>query len=225
MERRHSTAMLGFAVALATSPVMVLWGGCSAHLGPRSGGSTAVASSVNVTFVGDSITAGGQWQQAFPRLTITNQGVRGDATRDVLARLPRIRATGAHTYLLMVGINDILRGETPTAIAPRILRIRRELAGPGGGKVLVQSVLPCQRAICGEAVLRQVAELNRLLEASTPAESFIDLSAAMSDASGGLRASDTSDGLHLNPAGYRRWEAQLAPHLDPLVPAGDDRFP
>jgi lysophospholipase L1-like esterase len=178
---------------------------------------------VKVTFVGDSITAGGQWQQAFPHLTIVNQGVSGDTTRDVLARLPRIRATGAHTYLLMVGINDILRGETATAIAPRILRIRRELQGPGGGKVLLQSVLPCQRSICGEAVLRQVAELNRLLAASTPAASFIDLRAAMSDASGGLRASDTSDGLHLNPAGYRRWEAQLAPYLAPPAPGGDDR--
>jgi lysophospholipase L1-like esterase len=168
--------------------------------------------------VGDSITAGGKWQQAFPHLSIANHGVSGDTTLDVIARLPRIKTSGAQTYFLMVGINDILRGSAPGSIAPRILTIKNALEAPAGTRVVLQSVLPCQRSKCGEQVLQRVDELNRLLVELTPPADFLDLAPGLSDASGGLRANLTDDGLHLNAEGYQRWQAQLVPFLEALAP-------
>lgn len=218
MGRRPTTSRAASAGAtLLVASLMA----CTPHRIPEP----PPAARVQVAFVGDSITAGGDWQRAFPHLAIANHGVSGDTTLDVLARLPRIRASGAHTYLLMVGINDILAGARPETVAPRILKISRDLGGVRGDRVLLQSVLPCQRPICGEAVLQRVEELNQLLKKGTPSTDFIDLRAGMRDASGGLRDAYTSDGLHLNAMGYRRWQALLAPYLEALSRGGVEPAP
>jgi lysophospholipase L1-like esterase len=166
----------------------------------------------DVAFVGDSITAGGDWARAFPHLRVVNLGVDGDTSWDVLARLPALRASGARTYLVMVGINDILKGVPAAAIAARIDRLRVSLGRPPGTRVLIQSTLPCEEIRCGRAAVEQVDELNRLLRRRTPPDAYIDLSGAFRD-QGGLPAAYSSDGLHLTPAGYRRWQQLLSPLL------------
>lgn len=172
----------------------------------RSGGDRA-----EVAFVGDSLTAGGEWEQAFPRLRVVNLGVGGDTSRDLLARLPALRAAGARTYVVMVGINDIRRGAPAPAVAARIERLRLAL-GRDGARVLIQSTIPCERSRCGGEAVDRVEALNRRLRRQTPAGDFIDLRPAFGGRDG-LPAAYSVDGVHLSPAGYRRWEELLAPRL------------
>lgn len=170
------------------------------------------AGRTDLTFVGDSITAAGPWQTAFPNRKVVNAGVPGYTTVDLLAHGPRSSRDQPHTYVLMAGINDLRRGARPEAVAERLALIRGGLAGPGQ-RVIQVSTLPCQVRRCGAAALRDVETLNRLLRRQVPAADFLDLSAAFSDPQG-LRSDWTSDGLHLNAAGYEQWLQRLRPLLD-----------
>ncbi|MBD2548352.1 lysophospholipase [Microcystis elabens FACHB-917] len=161
-----------------------------------------------VTFVGDSLTAQGDWQAAFPDRVVFNQGVSGDTSFQLMARLPAIRRTGAGTYLVMVGINDIVWGYDPGRIAGRIQWLRTGLRIGTGARVIIQSTIPCARFRCGDDGVRRVAELNALIARQTPAADFVDLTSVMADGDG-LRRAYTVDGVHLNAAGYARWVARL----------------
>ncbi len=161
-----------------------------------------------VTFVGDSLTAQGDWQAAFPDRVIHNQGVSGDTSFQLMARLPAIRRTGASTYLVMVGINDIVWGYDPSRIAGRIQWLRTGLQLGTGARVIVQSTIPCARFRCGPEGVRRVAELNQLLEQRIPPQDYVDLTPVMADTDG-LKRAYTVDGVHLNAAGYARWQARL----------------
>jgi lysophospholipase L1-like esterase len=161
-----------------------------------------------VTFVGDSLTAQGDWQAAFPDRVVFNQGISGDTSFQLMARLPQIRRTGAGTYLVMVGINDIVWGYDPGRIAARIQWLRTGLQIGTGARVIIQSTIPCASFRCGADGVRRVAELNTLLARQTPPRDYVDLTPVMADGDG-LRRAYTVDGVHLNAAGYARWVARL----------------
>ncbi len=175
---------------------------------PESSGSPSSPGGGPVTFVGDSLTAQGDWRAAFPERVVHNQGVSGDTTFQLMARLPAIRQTGARTYLVMVGINDIGWGYSPRGIASRIQWLRAGLQIGTGARVIVQSTIPCARFRCGADGVRRVTELNQLLAQQTPAQDYVDLTPVMADADG-LKPIYTVDGVHLNAAGYARWQARL----------------
>jgi len=178
--------------------------GCGSHpLGPGRTG---------LTFVGDSITAAGPWQAAFPNRKVVNAGVPGYTTIDLLAHGPRPLQQRPQTYVLMAGINDLRHGASAEAVAERLARIRGGLAGPGQ-RVIQVSTLPCQIRRCGAAALRQVETLNGLLRRQVPAVDFLDLSSVFSDRQG-LRSEWSTDGLHLNEAGYDQWLRRLRPLLN-----------
>ncbi|MEB3199711.1 MAG: GDSL-type esterase/lipase family protein [Synechococcaceae cyanobacterium] len=171
--------------------------------------------STRVSFVGDSITAEGNWRTWFAGVPLVNEGIPGNTTLDVLARLESIQARRPHTVLLMLGINDLLRGAEPRDAAARIDRIRRQLRERGGSRVVVQSTLACEPSACGAAMVERVRRLNQLLRGLTPAGDYLDVDAVLSDGSG-LRRGYSRDGLHLNQAGYERWRALLRQELPTL---------
>lgn len=165
--------------------------------------------------VGDSITAGGRWQDAFADVAVENWGVSGDTSLDVAARLAPIEAGRPDLVLLMLGINDLLRGGDPALVADRHGQIRRQLQRGGRTRVIVQSTLACEASHCGPAMVERVRRLNQLLRRHTPPGDYLDVDAVLSDATG-LRRQYSLDGLHLNAAGYARWQALLRQRL-PLL--------
>jgi lysophospholipase L1-like esterase len=200
---------IGGWVAVPLTLLMLGWGLLSR---PGAGSIASLAPQPSrggpVTFVGDSLTARGDWQAAFPDRVVHNQGVAGDTSFQLMARLPSIRQTGASTYLVMVGINDIAMGYDPSGIAGRIQWLRTALQLGTGGRVIVQSTIPCARFHCGPEGVRRVAELNQLLAQQTPRQDFVDLTPVMADADG-LKRDYTVDGVHLNAAGYVQWSGKL----------------
>lgn len=171
--------------------------------------------SQRLTFVGDSITAAGPWQAAYPHRVVSNQGVPGDRASDVLTRLEQVKATRADLYLVMVGINDIRSGVPVEQVAAQIGEIRQRLLQGAFPlpRVVVLSTLRCRPTPmngCTEAVQEAVAELNRRLAAQAPRGAFLDLNPGMAP-DGLLAKAYTEDGIHLTVAGYRRWQELLAP--------------
>jgi lysophospholipase L1-like esterase len=162
-----------------------------------------------VTFVGDSITAFNNWQAAFPERITYNQGVPGDTSYHIAVRANTIKSTGAKTYIMMMGINDILWWKfDPQNIRDRIVMIRDYLKSTTGSRVVVQSTITCTRSLCGSESLNKVNELNRLLRDRIPKEDFLDINTVLSDRNG-LRPEYTYDGIHLNAIGYSVWQQKL----------------
>src|SRR5688572_5281158 len=158
----------------------------------------------DVVFVGDSITAGTPYAEAFGQYK--NRGIGGDTTEGVLARLDEVLRERPGRVFLMVGTNDVAKESSTSHVIDSYRQILRRIkAESPATTVFVQSVLPVNHAVLQTPVDRNPAirELNAELKKLAEAEAtmFIDLTGALGDGAGSLKKELTTDGLHLNLAG------------------------
>lgn len=180
-----------------------------------------IATKTSVAFVGDSITAGGDWAHWFPEHDTLNHGVNGDTTDDLLERLGALIDARPDQVILLVGTNDLglnLRVEHLVRnIQLMLVELRRSLPGT---RTLVQSIMPRGREF-GASIRDANIHLRQF--AFTVHAQYLDLWPALATADGQLRAEFTDDGLHLNETGYSAWVAELRPalaHLSDAPPMG-----
>jgi lysophospholipase L1-like esterase len=165
-----------------------------------------------ITFVGDSLTALGHWDEWFPGETVRNFGVSGDTTDDVIARLPQVVEEAPSTIVLLIGTNDLAWRRSAEYIVRNIetalVQLRRDLPE---AYLLVQSVLPREREYADV-----IKDINRHLWqfAPTVRAQYLDLWPAFALADGSLNPELCEDDLHLLDAGYDAWLAELRPALE-----------
>jgi lysophospholipase L1-like esterase len=168
----------------------------------------------DVVLVGDSLTDWGEWDELLGR-PVANRGIAGDTTRDVAARLDAvIGARPPATVALMIGINDLLRGDSADATAERVLAVAADIKRRApASRVVLQSLLPVSASESG--VNERVAAVNARLSASAARLGLVyaDVAAAVRGPDGALDPRFTGDGVHLLGDGYRAWAAALARHL------------
>jgi len=170
------------------------------------------SSSVEVVFIGDSITEEAEWSEFFPHLKVANRGVTGDKTSDVLNRIDSIISITPNTAFIMLGINDI-SGKIPIdEIVYNYGSIISSLKDKGIS-VFVQSTIQCQVSKCGQKFVTKVNLLNEKLLAlandyDVPFVFLADLSKTE-----GLDFAYTYDGVHLSAKGYIYWIKQIEPLL------------
>lgn len=120
---------------------------------------------------------------------------------------------------IMLGINEIGYGTQKVAAQYREMVQKFQSLQPQA-EIYVQSVLPVCEAKTSAAERRSrvnnaaVRELNAALQ-QVCAECgvyFVNLHEAFADASGGLPAGKSWDGVHLNVQGYQEWLAYLRTH-------------
>lgn len=167
-----------------------------------------------VVFVGDSITYGCNWAATLGNSNIVNQGVSGDTTRDILARLDSVADTQARTYFIMAGINDLGCGILPEETVSNIRKIILALKQTSpNADIVLQSILPVNsriRPFWFET--SRVQDMNEELRQIADAKGrvvFLDLYPSFLDGNGRLKNEFTYDGLHLSAAGYEHWTAIL----------------
>lgn len=195
---RDPDAYVGSPKSLEASSGDILWG-----------------SRASVVMVGDSITAGGRWDEMFPGRGVVNRGVGGDTVQGVGMRLPAILAVKPRKVFLMVGVNDALFRNPADKILAHYVEVIDALRA-AGVDVYVQSTLECHDgAVCTAETRDRIRTLNRALRTAAASRdlTFIDLNATMSDA-GGLKPAYSWDGLHLNGEGYRAWRDVLRPYVE-----------
>lgn len=146
-----------------------------------------------IAMIGDSQIARGKWDQLLG-LEFANYGIAGDTSAGVLKRLGNI--TGTHAVLL-IGVNDIVRGEPVETVAANIAAIVTRLPMP----VTVLSILPLGEDL--DAFNPTIVRLNALIETSCrpPHCRFVDTWPALA-IDGKLNPRFTSDDLHLDADGY-----------------------
>jgi lysophospholipase L1-like esterase len=163
-----------------------------------------------IVFIGNSLTEqGGDWSVKFGMKGIRNRGIAGDVSDGVLLRLDELTYYKPKSVFLLIGVNDIFNlqggGGIPSAdyIANNILKIAKKIkAGSPGTNVYVQTILPSTAALTSNTLL-----INALIKRNGQSGDYetIDLYTAFNNGQGVMRPELTTDGLHLNDAGYKVW--------------------
>jgi lysophospholipase L1-like esterase len=167
-----------------------------------------------VLFLGDSITAQGDWQTWFPEIDALNFGVGGNTTDDVMARIDSVIAADPDEIILLIGTNDLGTRQTVEHLVRNVQSImvdlRRELPG---ARMLLQSVMPRGREFSDRI---QEANIHLRQFSATVHAQYLDLWPAMALEDGELNPAFSDDRLHLNAAGYEAWLSELRPGLERL---------
>jgi lysophospholipase L1-like esterase len=169
---------------------------------------------VSTVFVGDSITAGGRWDEWFPGDGTRNLGIGGDTTDAVIGRLDDIIALHPDTVVLLIGTNDLAWRRSAEHIVRNIetilVTLRRELPD---SQLLVQSVMPREAAYADT-----IKDVNRHLWqfASTVRAQYLDLWPALATSDDSIDPRYSDDSLHLNENGYQVWLSELRGALEAL---------
>ncbi len=174
-----------------------------------------------IVFVGDSLTAGGDWNALLSRSDCVNHGIAGDTSAMILNRINHSLNPGARAYVLLAGINDLSRGRPSNEISANLTAIiqRMKQASPDA-VIILQSVMPVNENIRAFVFdLEAIPRLNRQLDdlARELKVDFLDMYPVMQDDQGRLKTSYTLDGLHLSAEGYRVWADLLEERL-PVEP-------
>lgn len=184
----------------------------------------------DIVFLGNSLTQGGEWTAYFVQTEtalalngggIRNRGIIGDDAPGIYDRLNQVLPGKPKKIFLLVGVNDIshhLSADSVLVLAERVLeRIQRETPDT---KLYLQSLLPINtqknkyKSMTGKSgVIKEVnAGLKRL--AKRRGIPFIDLYPSFTERkTDELRPDLTSDGLHINAAGYAIWAKQIKKYV------------
>lgn len=165
-----------------------------------------------VIFLGNSITEGGNWSVLLTGLPLLNRGISGDNTFGVLARLDEITRHKPTKVFLLIGINDLSKNIPPNVVLQNIFSIvGRIRAGSPKTEIFVQSILPVNPGhkkfpaqFNKQADIETInAQLKKYPE--TLHYTYVNIFNEFLDNGLKLDMQFTTDGLHLNQAGYVHW--------------------
>lgn len=167
-------------------------------------------------FLGDDVVERGNWRRMLKDSTVVQRGISGDNTFGVLHRLDEAARFKPAKLIIHVGANDLARG-VPVA---RVLENLFSLVGQAHARVpnapvVVMSLLPVNAAVKNfptwHARDEDIRELNGQLKKYQEIirYTFVDMYTPLLDQQNSLHTAYTTDGVHLNPAGYQVLLEQL----------------
>lgn len=176
----------------------------------------------SVVFLGDSLTHIGWWRKWFPGVETANQGIGGNMTSHVLARLDPIVTPQPDKIFLLIGANDYIFGAEKVAILYGYEQILRQiqLRSPQT-RVYVQLIMPFGEDVreyfpqIRETYKADIAEINLgiALLAGKYGYEVLNTYALMSNADGDFKAGYSRDRIHLEQPGYEAWVEFLGPYV------------
>ena len=174
----------------------------------------------DIVFAGNSITDGAEWHEIFRNPDVKNRGISGDTTWGLYDRLSSITSGHPQKFFLLIGTNNIPRGESPEEIAFGIRRIVRQVKKDSPTtQIYVQSILPVTPhygMFTGHTSRWQmIPQINALIEKLAREEgvTYIDLFSRFADRQGQMKREYTNDGLHLLGKGYMLWKEIVESYL------------
>ncbi|MEA4936589.1 MAG: GDSL-type esterase/lipase family protein [Paludibacter sp.] len=165
-----------------------------------------------IVFLGNSLTQGGKWSVWFPELHPVNRGISGDNTEGVLARLDEVTNACPSKIFIMIGINDISQNYNTDYLCKNFKKIVQRIKKESPGTTIyIQSLLPVNNSFGRYKKLinkeKQIETLNKQLKNLCKREKiqYVDLYPLFLQKRRTLNSIYTTDGLHLNDAGYQVW--------------------
>jgi len=191
------------------------------------------AGEARVIFLGDSITMmwrtqsgyeGGTpvWEKHYAALPAANLGISGDKTQHILWRITAggdLDGTSAKVLVLLIGINNLLQGDTPEDTARGIEAIVAYLRGKlPGTRILLLGVFPCWEQPT-DPIRERVRETNAIICGLADHEQvyYADIGPRFLEPDGTISKVKLRDLLHLSEIGYGIWAEAMAPYLEDLL--------
>lgn len=180
--------------------------------------------------LGDSLTLWFPSELLPNRNKWLNQGISGETSGGLLRRLDFLDRTQPQAIFVMIGINDLIRGEEDQTLLNNyseiIAQLRRQHPQ---SRLVITSILPHRgekatwerKDRLAAIPIDRIQELNQRLRemAIAAGGDFLDLYPLFANPQGMMRPELTSDGLHLSPQGYGVWSAAIQVweqiHLNP----------
>lgn len=169
--------------------------------------------SLDIVFLGNSITNFGEWGEFFKNSHVKNRGISGDRTDGIYARLNTILPGKPGKIFLMIGVNDLQHGRTPDSVVINIIRIADRIIDESPKTILyIQSILPVNDKFGkfpnhtnkGEAIILINNQIKRYCQ--NRKLTYIDLYSSFKNKDDEkLNPDYTNDGLHLMGEGYLVW--------------------
>lgn len=164
---------------------------------------------VDVVFFGDSHTAGGNWQRAFPEVKSINLGYIGEDVKGMLRRVDAIAAVHPTKVFLMAGINGLKYQSLDDFefwYAALVDSIRTAVPDT---ELYIESILPVTSYsdFCDNDKIREANDIVRKIAAERDI-TYIDVY-GMYAKNGALPDSMSYDGLHLMPEAYSIWYNEI----------------
>jgi lysophospholipase L1-like esterase len=164
-----------------------------------------------VVFLGDSITAG--WSDAMPAFfegrPYIERGIGGQTTPQMLARFrPDVVDLEPAVVVILAGTNDIAGNSGPVAnkSIQDNLASMAEIATANDIRVILASILPASDYPWSPGLqpAGRIAALNSWIRSYADENDhiYLDYYSALVDDQGGMQAAYTTDGVHVNAAGY-----------------------
>jgi lysophospholipase L1-like esterase len=180
---------------------------------------------VDLLFVGDSITAGWDWQiwqKNFAPLKAANFGIGGDHTGNVLWRLQHgaIGNIQPKVIVLLIGVNNFGHlNETPEQVAAGVTKVvqQLQLAWPNS-RILLNAVFPFDQN-AKSPNRTKVKELNKRISKLQNKNSIVfkDYGSLMLQKDGSISPDIMGDFLHPTTKGYQIWADAMTPDILELL--------
>ncbi|TDW29097.1 GDSL-type esterase/lipase family protein [Cryobacterium psychrophilum] len=170
--------------------------------------------SVSIVFLGDGLIAGGKWAEWLPDYDVTNLGVSGNTTDEIVAGLDSVIALEPDAIVMLIGTNDLGWRRSDEYVVRNVetilYRLRKALPQT---RLLVQSVFPRDRDLANT-----IRNINRHIWQYAPTQHalYLDLWPALAQSDGVIDPRFSEDYLHLTEAGYEAWVSELKPGLEML---------
>jgi lysophospholipase L1-like esterase len=152
--------------------------------------------------------------KAHPEGTVSNRGVNGQRSDEILARFQRNVLSESPNYVvILVGVNDVYQG-APLESAKTQLLAMYEKATAARIRIVTATILPFNTASTTE--LEAICDLNSWIAdtANRLGLLFCDTIRAVRDQRNRDRLLSSPDGLHSDVSGYRKMGEALAETID-----------
>ena len=135
-------------------------------------------------------------------------------------RLDTILKGSPRKIFLLIGVNDIGRGQNDSYVIAGVERIIKKIKSDSPRtKLYVQSILPVN-PVYGKfsghtSQWKRIPGINAEIRKIADREGvqYIDLFSSFVDEEGKMNKDFTNDGLHLLGKGYNQWKAVLKPYV------------
>ncbi|MEL7587325.1 MAG: GDSL-type esterase/lipase family protein [Prolixibacteraceae bacterium] len=172
-----------------------------------------------IIFLGNSMTAGGEWGELLQNSHVKNRGISGDTTKGIMNRLGEVTASSPRKVFLLIGINDLATGKSKETVFENICKIAQQIRKDSPRtKVYIQSMFPVNDQLRESPVKKdeEIVWVNKQLENWCLSNNFefIELySHFVVPGTYLLNPVHTNDGGHFTGEAYLKWAAILKPYV------------
>ena len=165
---------------------------------------------VDVVFYGNSITAGSDFREYFPDVSICNLGYGGDDLPCLRFRAYTIAAVNPEKVFVMGGINSLNNTPIPVFSDQYTLMIKAIQESVPDANIYLQSILPVE----SKKLTEKIRKCNDIIDslASAYGCTYIELF-PLYETNGAINPEFTKDGTHLKKEHYDKWANAISAYI------------